>query len=87
MSDDKGIHKNHFSEWRDHVMSLVDEKHHTFKSKITCRLVKSISSEHKIKNTMFSLKEDLVIVPIDKTANVAFICKHFNALPILKEIN
>ena len=22
---DKGIHKNHFSEWKSHVMSLVNE--------------------------------------------------------------
>ena len=41
-----------------------------------------------IKNTMFSLKQDFVIVPIDKTANnVAFVCKHFNALTIIKELN
>ena len=37
---------------------------------------------------MFSLKEDFVIVPINKTANnVAFICKHFYALTIIKELN
>ena len=37
---------------------------------------------------MFSLKEDFVIVPIDKAANnVAFICKHFYALTIIKELN
>ena len=37
---------------------------------------------------MFSLKEDFVIVPIDKVANnVAFICKHFYALTIIKELN
>ena len=37
---------------------------------------------------MFSLKEDFVIVPIDKAANnVAFICKHFYALTIKKELN
>ena len=37
---------------------------------------------------MFSLKENFVIVPIDKAANnVAFICKHFYALIIIKELN
>ena len=37
---------------------------------------------------MFSLKEDFVIAPIDKTANnVAFICKHLYALTIIKELN
>ena len=47
---------------------------------MTCRSVKSIFSEHEVKNT--------VIVPIDKAAsNVAFICKHFYALIIIKELN
>ena len=37
---------------------------------------------------MFFLKEDFVIVPIDKAANnLAFICKHFYALAIIKELN
>ena len=26
ISNDKGIHKNHFSEWKNHVMSSVNEK-------------------------------------------------------------
>ena len=88
ISNDKGIHKNHFSEWRSHVMSSVNGKICTLKNKITCIKVKSIFSEHEVKNTMFSLKEDIVIVPIDKAANnVAFICKHFYALTIIKELN
>ena len=37
---------------------------------------------------MFSLKEDSMIVPIDKAANnLAFIYKHFDALTIIKELN
>ena len=64
-------------------MPLVNEKILTLKNKITCRSVKSIFSEHEVKNTMFSLKEDFVIVAIDKAANnVAFIYKHFYALTI-----
>ena len=88
ISNDKGIHKNHFSKWKSHVMSSVNEKICTLKNKITSRSVKSISSEHEVKNTLFSLKDDFVIVPIDKAANnVAFICKHFYALTIIKEVN
>ena len=69
-------------------MSSVNQKIHTLKNKITCRSVKSIFSEHEVKNTLFSLKEDFVIVPIDKAANnVAFICKHLYALTIIKELN
>ena len=44
-------------------------------------------SEHEVKNTMCSLKEDLMIVPIDKVANnVAFISKDFYTLTIIKEL-
>ena len=66
----------------------VNEKIRTLENKITCRSVKSTFSEHEVKNTMFCLKEDFVIVPIDKAAkNVAFICKHLYALTIIKELN
>ena len=38
--------------------------------------------------TLFSLKDNFVIVPIDKEANnAAFISKHFYALTIIKELN
>ena len=57
-------------------MSSVNKKNCTLKNKITCK----ITSEHEVKNTLFSLKEDFVIVPTDKAANnVAFIYKHFYA--------
>ena len=60
----------------------------TLKNKLSCRLLKSILSEHEVKNIMVSLWEDLVVVPIDKAANnVAFIGKHFFALSIIKQQN
>ena len=66
-------------------MSSVNEKIRTLKNKITRRSVKSIFRKHEVKNTLFSLKEDFVIVPIDKAANnVAFICEHFYVLTIIK---
>ena len=64
------------------------KKNRNIKAKITCRWLKSIISEHEAKSRMFSLKEDFVIVPIDKAANnVAFIYKDLDALAILKEQN
>ena len=57
MSND--IHKNHFSEWESHVMSSVNEKNRILKKKITYRSVKSIFSEHEVKNTCFPLKKTL----------------------------
>ena len=78
ISNEKGIYKNHFLELKSHVMTSVNEKIGTLKNKITVRSVKPIFIEYEVKNTMFSLKENFVIVPIDKAANnVAFICKHF----------
>ena len=69
-------------------MSSINEKICTLKNIITCRLVKSTFSEHEVKNTVCSLKEDFVIVPVDKAANnVAFICKHFYTLIITKQLN
>ena len=46
-------------------MSSVGEKVCTLRNKITFRSVKFIFSEHEVKNTMVSLKEDFVLVPID----------------------
>ena len=37
-----------------HAMSSVDEKITILKKKITCRSIKSIFSEHDIKNSVFS---------------------------------
>ena len=69
------------------VMS-AGEKFDTLKNKITYRLVESIFSEHEVSNIILSLKEDCVMVPIDKTANnMAFICKQFYTLTIIKELN
>ena len=59
MSNDKSIHKNHFSEWKSHVMSSVYEEICTLKNKLTCRSIKSIFSEYEVKNTLLSIKEDL----------------------------
>ena len=36
ISNDKGIHKNHFSEWKGRYILSVVEKRHTLKNKISC---------------------------------------------------
>ena len=69
-------------------MSSVNKKVCTIKNKISCGPVKSIFSEHNVKNTLLSLNKEFVIVPIDKAANdVTFICKYFYVLTIIKELN
>ena len=57
--NDKGIHKNHFSEWKSHVMSLVNEKISTFKNKLTCRSVNLFSVNMELKTLSFLLKRTL----------------------------
>ena len=57
ISNDEGIHKNHFSEWKCHVMSSVNEKICTLENEITCRSVKIIFSEHEVKTLCFLLKK------------------------------
>ena len=59
ISNDKDIHKNHFLKWKSHVMSSVNGKIRILKNKATYRSVKSIFSEHEVKNTLFSLKKTL----------------------------
>ena len=74
--------------WEPCVVSSVTENVCNLKKKIRCRSVKSISSEHEVKSTMFTLKEDFVIIPSDKVANkVAFICKYLCTLTVIKELN
>ena len=47
-------------------MSSENEKIRALKNEITFRSVKYIFSEHEVKSTLFSVKEDFAIVPIDK---------------------
>ena len=75
ISNEKGIHKKHFSEWKSSVMSSVNEKIRILKNKITSRSVKSIFSKQEIKKTIFYLKEGFGIVSNNKVAdNVVLIC-------------
>ena len=54
--NDKGIHKNHFSDWKSHAMSLVNEKISTLKNKLTRRSVNLFSVNMELKTLSFLLK-------------------------------
>ena len=87
LSSDKGVHKNHFSQWKSTILSLVDNKIELLKNKIRITSVKSAFSDTLVRQNLNSLKNDFVIVPIDKAANnVAFVCKQFYAFVISKEL-
>ena len=87
ISNDKGIHKNSLLPWKNTVLDLVDKKIDSLKTKLQINQVKSALDDSVVKRNLISLKNDFVIVPIDKAANnVAFVCKQFYASVIAKEL-
>ena len=87
-SNDKGLDKSCFSEWISTVLTLVDDKITLLKNKIKTKPIKSIFKDYAVKKQLNHLKESFVIVPIDKaTNNIAFICKHFYAKVLVKELD
>ena len=48
-SNDKSIHKNHFSEWKSHVMSSVNEKIHTLKNKLVISSINKLNERKAAK--------------------------------------
>ena len=88
VTSDKGLNKAYFSEWKNIILNLVDNKIDLLKTKIKPKNVQPVLKDTTVKNTLKSLKDKFVIVPIDKAANnVAFICKRFYASVIAKELN
>ena len=76
------------SEFKGQVMSSLDRKCHTLENEIASRSVRSYFCEYEVKNTIFSIEEDFVMVSVYKTANdVAFIFKYFCTLSIIRELN
>ena len=55
VSKDKGIHKNHFLEWKGYITSLLDQKI-ILLFKITCRPVKSMLRETRILKFSFRME-------------------------------
>ena len=61
----KGIHRNHFTAWKGHLILSAVEKRHTLKNKTSCRLLKYIFNEFEVRNTIcFPLREILWLYPL-----------------------
>mgnify|MGYP001792462320 CR=1 FL=1 len=86
-SDKYKIHKREFSHWKQTLLAKVDEKISVLKSRFKIRHLYKTLLDVKSQEYLHKLQEDFVLVPIDKAANnVAFICKRFYAMILLKEL-
>ena len=80
-----GISKEAFKEWKACVAQAVDDRISSLKEKK--RKSSSILSRPSSKSCLADLQSKYVMVPIDKAANnIAFVCKRYYALVILKEL-
>ena len=87
LSNKHGLHPDVFSDWIYTVLQNVDAKIETLKRRLKTKISKPFLERDVVKDSLISLKNKFVIVPIDKaTNNVAFICKRFYAKVLLEEM-
>ena len=81
----KGIYI--FEHWKYSLLELVDSKIDKYTDKIKSKSIKSVFNDPDAKAELKRLKENFVIVPIDKAANnISFICKQHYASVIVSEL-
>ena len=81
------LHANAFSQWKETIINLIEERVRLLKERVFPRVVKSVINDPTVKQYLQKLHDSFVTVPIDKASNnVAFICKRFYALVLLKEL-
>ena len=75
-------------EWKNKIFELVDKRIETIKGTglYNQPSINSLKETH-IKSSLKQLQNDYILTPIDKAnGNIAFICKRFYALTLLKEL-
>ena len=76
-SDRAGIHEECFSKWKITLFKSIQEKVKKLKKKIKFKPVKNVLKDPCLKD-LKELKDQFVLVPIDKAANnVGLICKKY----------
>ena len=76
-----------FTNWRNKVLSKIDIRITTLRSKITPQATKPVLKDPTAKAYLDELHTKFVIVPIDKASNnVAIVCKRFYITSILDEL-
>ena len=75
------------SEWKQTVLEKVDSRIEALSSNLQHHKVNSSLSNEEVKSCLSVLQSKYVITPIDKAnGNIAFICKRYYALVIMKEL-
>ena len=78
--------KEYFYEWKIRLLELIQTRGKSLKNKIKCRPVKKVLKAHNCLKELKRLKEQFVLVPIDKIANnIGFICKKYFLEVLLQE--
>ena len=74
ISKKTNIPSNQFSEWRNKILTLVEEKLDTMNLYKFCSILRNAD----VRKSLAELQEDFVIAPIDKASNnVSIVCKKF----------
>ena len=78
--------KEYFYEWKIKLLELIQTRGKSLKKKIKCRPVKKVLKDPDCLKELKKLKEQFVLVPIDKAANkIGFICKKYFLEVLLQE--
>ena len=83
----KGLPIDVLAEWKHTVLEKVDNRIQSLSSKLKHHKVNVSLSNEEVKSCLSDLQSKYVITPIDKAnGNIAFICKRYYALTIVKEL-
>ena len=83
----KNSNKALLQEWKHKVLELVDERIKAINTGSGSQSFNNNLKDMHIKSSLQELQRDYIITPIDKAnGNIAFTCKRFYALTLLKEL-
>ena len=76
-----------FRDWEEKIKQKIEDRITAIGNRSRQPFTQSVLKNADVKSSLEELQEKYVIVPIDKASNnVAFICKRFYALVLLKEL-
>ena len=88
ISKKKGLLVNNFIAWKNHILSEVDSRISSAKTKFRFTEKRSIFQNPDVKDELRCLQEHFVLCPVDKASNnIAIVCKQLYAKVILEELN
>ena len=83
----KGVSRPYFSNWKHTILENVDSKVTYFSPRIRKRETVSVLDDISVKNELKTLRNNFILVPIDKASNnVSLICKQHYATLIKTEV-